>query len=244
LPWRATTGAAKPAAAALDKPHIPCYTHNMTKAEIRRQIKEILASPAVNATLHSQSRTICQNILHSQRYVSCTTLLAYMPLPDEVNISPVISEALRAGKKVYLPRIIPDTNLMEFYRCTSTDETQSGSFGIKEPAENQSQSFSKVIEDMSINEYAPAPHSSTLVELKEEFPAKEHILVLVPGRAFTKDGKRIGRGKGCYDLYLSKIPLIFDIKKAGVCFSQQLLADLPTTPDDVIMDYIFSAADN
>ena len=48
-------------------------------------------------------------------------------------------------------------------------------------------------------------------QLKEEFPSQEHILVLVPGRAFTKDGRRLGRGKGFYDIYLSKIPLIFNI---------------------------------
>ena len=216
----------------------------MTKAEIRKQIKDLIESPVVSTTLSSQSRKICEQILHSQRYISCTTLLAYMPLEDEVDILPVISEALRAGKKVFLPRIMPETNIMEFYRCKSPDETQPGSFGIREPVPDQTQSFSKVIEDMSINEYAPAPHSSTLVELKEEFPATEHILVLVPGRAFTKDGRRLGRGKAFYDLYLSRIPLIFDIKKAGVCFSQQLLADLPTTPDDVIMDYIFSATEN
>ena len=41
------------------------------------------------------------------------------------------------------------------------------------------------------------------------------------------------------DTYLSKIPSIFDIKKSGVCFSQQLLPDIPTTPDDIMMDSIF-----
>ena len=80
-----------------------------------------------------------------------------------------------------------------------------------------------------------------LVELKEEFPSQEHILVLVPGRAFTKDGKRIGRGKGFYDIYFSQMPQIFDIRKSGVCFSQQIMPDLPTTPDDIMMDIVFSS---
>lgn len=216
----------------------------MTKQEIRNRIKEQLESASIKATLPSQSRKICELILHSKRYTSCTTLLAYMPLQDEVDITPVIEDALRCGKKVFLPRIFPETSLMDFYRYDGTASLNEGSFGIREPEINESRNFSRVIEDMSINEYAPAPHSSTLVELKEEFPSQEHILVLVPGRAFTKDGRRVGRGKGFYDVYFSKVPLIFDIKKAGVCFSQQLLADLPTTPDDIIMDFIFSAADN
>lgn len=216
----------------------------MTKQEIRNHIKDLLASSLINATLPAQSRKICEHILHSKRYTSCTTLLAYMPLPDEVDVTPVIEDALKCGKKVYLPRIFPETSLMEFYRYDGTDALNEGSFGIREPEINEAQSFSRVIEAMSINEYAPAPHSSNLVELKEEFPSQEHILVLVPGRAFTKDGRRIGRGKGFYDVYFSKVPLIFDIKKAGVCFSQQIIADLPATPTDVIVDNIFSTADD
>ena len=93
---------------------------------------------------------------------------------------------------------------------------------------------------MSINEYSPAAHSSNFVDIKEQADSQKHILILVPGRAFTKDGRRLGRGKGFYDTYLSKIPSIFDIKKSGVCFSQQLLPDIPTTPDDIMMDSIYS----
>ena len=216
----------------------------MTKQEIRDYIKDLLASSLINATLPSQSRKICEHILNSKRYTSCTTLLAYMPLPDEVDITPVIEDALKCGKKVFLPRITPESSHMEFYRYDGTTPVQEGSFGIREPEVNEEQSFSRVIAQMSINEYAPAPHSSSLVELKEDFPSQEHILVLVPGRAFTKEGRRLGRGKGFYDLYFSKVPLIFDIKKSGVCFSQQLLADLPTTPEDIIMDNVFSTADD
>ena len=212
----------------------------MTKQEIRNQIKELFASPSIQAILPSQSRKICENILSSRRYTACTTLLAYMPLPDEVDITPVIEDALKCGKKVFLPRILPETSLMEFYRYDGSIPVHEGSYGILEPEINEEQSFSRVIEQMSIYEYAPKPHSSKLVELKEEFPSQEHILVLVPGRAFTKDGRRIGRGKGFYDVYFSKVPLIFDIKKAGVCFSQQVLADLPTTPGDIIVDNIFT----
>ena len=212
----------------------------MTKAELREQIKELLSSSIIKATFPAQSRVICESILHSKRYTSATTLLAYMPLEDEVDITPVIEDALKVGKKVFLPRIIPQTSHMEFYRYEGSALITEENFGIKEPEPDDSKSFSRVIEIMSINEYAPAPYSSTLVDLKTEFPSQEHILVLFPGRAFTKDGRRLGRGKGFYDLYFSKIPLIFDIKKSGVCFSQQLLADIPITPDDIIMDNVFS----
>ena len=210
----------------------------MTKAEIRKQIKETLN--LVKTGLPSQSRKICNTILGSSRYTSCTTLLAYMPLADEVDVLPVISDALKKGKKVFLPRVFPDTSKMEFYRYEEGTETAAGSFGIQEPEADEAKSFSRFLERMSINEYSPAAHSSNYVDIPEPSQSAEHILILVPGRAFTKSGSRIGRGKGFYDIYLAGLPQIFDIKKSGVCFSEQLLPELPTTPDDIMMDNIFS----
>ena len=128
---------------------------------------------------------------------------------------------------------------MEFYRYEADTQTENGSFGIEEPPADEEKSFTRFIKKMSINEYSPAAHSSNFVEIPEPAQKQEHILVLVPGRAFTKDGKRLGRGKGFYDNYFSNIPQIFDIKKSGVCLPCQLLAELPATPDDVMMDNVF-----
>jgi hypothetical protein len=50
------------------------------------------------------------------------------------------------------------------------------------------------------------------------------IICIVPGRAFTKDGKRLGRGIGFYDRLLEKNSQMTAI---GVCFSTQIYEDLP-----------------
>ena len=212
----------------------------MTKAEIRKEIKKSL-SDLSEAQLKAQSLALCKAIIESKDYSRCTTLLAYMPLPDEADIKAVIEDALSKEKKVFLPHVFPDTIKMEFYRYYAGSPTAKGSFGIQEPAPEEAKSFSRFLERMSINEFSPAAHSSNYVEIEEPEQGQEHILVLFPGRAFTKDGRRLGRGKGFYDIYFSSIPQIFDIKKSGVCFSQQLLPDLPTTPDDVLMDNVFSS---
>lgn len=60
--------------------------------------------------------------------------------------------------------------------------------------------------------------------------------VVVPGVAFTKDGARMGRGKGFYDKYLSKNE--FRALKIGVCFKEQVLDGLPVEPHDVKMDVV------
>ena len=212
----------------------------MTKQDLRNQIKDILKQIGNNA-IRKESEKICRKILESNFFTSCTTLLAYMPLADEADITPVIQRALSQKKKVFLPRIFPETNKMEFYRYDTSTEITQGSFGINEPAAKEELSFTQFLRKMAINEYSPAAHSSDYVEIESHESPREHILVLVPGRAFTKDGKRLGRGKGFYDIYLSQLPQIFDIKKSGVCFSQQILPDLPTTPDDIMMDFLFSS---
>ena len=212
----------------------------MTKQDLRNQIKDILKQIGNNA-IRKESEKICRKILESNFFTSCTTLLAYMPLADEADITPVIQRALSQKKKVFLPRIFPETNKMEFYRYDTSTEITQGSFGINEPAAKEELSFTQFLRKMAINEYSPAAHSSDYVEIESHESPREHILVLVPGRAFTKEGKRIGRGKGFYDIYLSQLPQIFDIKKSGVCFSQQILQDLPTTPEDIMMDIIFSS---
>ena len=210
----------------------------MTKAELRKEIRTRI-SKFSGEELKVQSDLLCKKILDSNLYRDCTTLLAYMPLADEADITPVIQKALSHAKKVFLPRILPGTNQMEFYRYDSSTEITQGSFGISEPPASSERSFTSFLQKMSINEYSPKAHSSNYVDIAPHENPTEHILILVPGRAFTKDGKRLGRGKGFYDIYLSQLPQIFDIKKSGVCLPCQLLTELPTTPDDIIMDTIF-----
>ncbi|MCT4643311.1 MAG: 5-formyltetrahydrofolate cyclo-ligase [Bacteriovoracaceae bacterium] len=62
----------------------------------------------------------------------------------------------------------------------------------------------------------------------------EPQVLIIPGLAFTKTCKRLGRGKGYYDRYLAT----FKGLKVGICFEEQLLEDLETTSLDVNMDYV------
>lgn len=64
-------------------------------------------------------------------------------------------------------------------------------------------------------------------------------LVLVPGLAFTPDGRRLGRGGGHFDRFLPR--LRSDCLTVGVCFAEQLRDDLPTEPHDVAVDRVVSA---
>ena len=60
-------------------------------------------------------------------------------------------------------------------------------------------------------------------------------LVIVPGRAFDKEGHRLGRGRGFYDRLLPQLP---HAVKAGVCFDCQKLPSVPADENDIIMDLV------
>ena len=61
-------------------------------------------------------------------------------------------------------------------------------------------------------------------------------VVVVPGLAFTAAGQRLGQGGGWYDRYLAEIR--DDCLTVGVCFREQLLAEVPTEAHDVTVDVV------
>ena len=62
-------------------------------------------------------------------------------------------------------------------------------------------------------------------------------LAIIPGRAFTLRGKRMGRGGGWYDRILPKVKG----QLWGVAFGCQIKKDIPTDPWDVTMNKVVIA---
>ena len=63
-------------------------------------------------------------------------------------------------------------------------------------------------------------------------------VMIVPGVAFTRNGARLGRGKGFYDKYLSHSG--FQAYMIGVCYPCQLVENLPTEEHDRGLDLVVS----
>lgn len=63
-------------------------------------------------------------------------------------------------------------------------------------------------------------------------------LVLMPGMAFTKDGKRMGYGGGFYDKFLAKEP---HHPTVALCYAFQMVDDLPTEDYDIPVDCVLWA---
>jgi len=65
-------------------------------------------------------------------------------------------------------------------------------------------------------------------------------LILVPGVAFTKNGKRLGHGKGYYDTFFAQHKLVYGVYPYSIAlaFREQIVDDLIVTEYDHIIDEI------
>ena len=70
-----------------------------------------------------------------------------------------------------------------------------------------------------------------------EVAAADIDLMIVPARAFTPQGDRLGRGGGFYDKYMS-LP-DFHAVKYGVAFACQIFDSLPTDDHDIPVERVF-----
>ena len=67
-------------------------------------------------------------------------------------------------------------------------------------------------------------------------PIEEIEVIIVPGVAFDRKGRRIGRGKGFYDRLLQSAKAT----KIGVGYEFQLIDEIPAEPHDIAMDMIIT----
>ena len=93
---------------------------------------------------------------------------------------------------------------MELRRYTSTQDLSLGAYGIMEPTGEH------------FTEYASID------------------VAIIPGMAFDSIGHRLGRGKGYYDRFLSR--LTSKTYKIGLCFPWQQVECVPIDTNDIAMD--------
>ena len=75
----------------------------------------------------------------------------------------------------------------------------------------------------------------------KKIPVTDTDIFIVPGLGFTKEGIRLGRGKGSYDRLLSKHSTAL---KIGICSTLNLLDEIPSEEHDILMDYVLTENEN
>jgi 5-formyltetrahydrofolate cyclo-ligase len=119
------------------------------------------------------SEAIYKKVISLPSYFYSKTLLCYVSTENEVDTLPLITAALKSGKKVAVPRCVEGEPIIEFYFIRGLNELEYGSYGLLEPP-----------------------------PLKERKYRASGGLCILPGLAFDRTGCRLGYGKGYYDRFL------------------------------------------
>ena len=129
------------------------------------------------------------------------SVAVYLASPQEIDLSPFIRKMRTMGVKVVAPRWNGETYELAVLKGLDEAHLRQGPMGILEPVE-------------------------------AEIVSPEDVEVwLVPGLAFTRDGKRLGYGGGWYDRLLADAPK--DAWKIGIAHAFQIADDLPSESHDV-----------
>ncbi len=123
---------------------------------------------------------IARVLVQLPEYECTSTVFAYNSFGAEVDTHAIIARALDQGTTVALPRCVPRTRTMRWYRIDSLDGLERSALGVLEPKDDPDRLL-----DPSCDAAAVA---------------------LVPALSFDSQGYRLGYGGGFYDAFLAGFP--------------------------------------
>ena len=177
------------------------------KEVLRQQMRE--AKKQHREQLARMSEEIVEKLAKKLSISQC--IMAYWPLPDEVDIRPLIDQLVVQGKTVLLPKVV-DGETMELRRYTSRDDLREGAFRIMEPV-------GEPFTDYDAIDVALVPGMA--------FDAAGHRL-----------GRGKGYYDRFLSEHLAPCPSRLVPRLIGVCFPFQRVAEVPSEEHDVCMDEI------
>ena len=190
-------------------------TIQQTKHQTRKRLKAVLESISADALL-KKSSLIADRLFATQWWNDADTVLAFCSMPREVDTSFMIARAFEQVKTVGIPRVQDDDLI--FHRLKQPDANFSiGMFDIREPSPDWPVLD---IETMRIGK----------------------LLIVTPGLGFDRSLNRLGRGRGFYDRFLrtARARAGENIRAVGVCFSEQLIDNVPVGDYDLPVDGIIT----
>ncbi len=191
----------------------------MRKFDLRKQMKVELAKIQQNQK-YDYSKAACKLAIDFMNKNDFDILLCYVDTQTEISPQLVTEYFMNQKKIVALPRVIPNSQNMDFYILDNEVNLDSqleitNKFNIREPISNQENLFD----------------ATNFIN--------KNICVIIPGVAFGYKGERLGHGMGFYDIYLSRLRKICPHNKLflmGFCYSFQKVNFVPTDSNDFLMN--------
>ncbi|CAN6225828.1 unnamed protein product [Urochloa humidicola] len=203
------------------------------RTDVRRALKAL--SPDQRA---SEDLAIQTTILDSSWFKASKRLCAYISCQQlrEVDTTKILAECLPSSpgqeelvKDLYVPRVEDKNRNMRMLKITTMDDLVKNSMNILEPSPV----------DASGNDREDVLSASSPVDL-----------FLLPGQAFDRAGRRLGRGGGYYDTFLLKYQELAKEKGwnrpllVALSYSVQILEEgiIPINSTDVPIDALVSSS--
>ncbi|MBL7157525.1 MAG: 5-formyltetrahydrofolate cyclo-ligase [Candidatus Omnitrophica bacterium] len=179
-----------------------------TKEKVRKEILGKLNRQDREKAL-KMSEIIKKRFFSLPEFKKAKFVMFYASKDDEVNTDGMIDEALRMGKKVALPRCTSPEAIVPKEIINRHTDLEKGTYGIRQPKKG-----------------------------KKSIQPDQIDLFVVPGVAFDKKKRRLGRGKGYYDRFLKK--LARDKISIGLAFDFQIVDSLPEDSHDIPVSKIIT----
>ncbi|KAL6772094.1 hypothetical protein ACKKBG_A28910 [Auxenochlorella protothecoides x Auxenochlorella symbiontica] len=197
----------------------------LAKAALRRDVLQRLKGMSVQ-DMQSESAAIGEQVGSCTLFKTAQSVAVYVDCERlrEVQTESIVTAALKSCARVYVPRVLDRDSNMHFLRLQGLEElVQVPPFGIREPP---------------LTDAAGAPRSDAL---QSPDPLQ---LIIMPGLAFDESGRRLGRGGGYYDKFITSIrqrslerswktPLL-----VALAFNAQMVDSIPVGHHDVPVDVI------
>lgn len=191
------------------QPVPPAHAGRVREAKQALRAQVLAARNALPADVHaSESARIFRRIAALDSFRSAGTVLVTLPFGSEWNVRPLAEEALRAHKRLAIPRVDAGARMLVLH--TIADLSRDIAPGFRA---------------------IPEPLPSTPIVVPEAID-----WVLVPGVAFDAHGGRLGYGGGYYDRLLPLCrPRVARVAGA---FALQVVERVPASPHDARIDAI------
>lgn len=169
-------------------------------------------------------KQIRERLRRTSAYQAAEEILIYASYLDEVSTWELMEQAFSDQKKVFCPRTVitlEGEKRLDFYEIQAVSDLIPGFRGIMEPGTK-----GKI--------WAVGTTEQTVGAAGMQ---AGRTLIILPGCAFDREGRRLGYGGGFYDRFLEKN---IEPVKIGLCFSCQLLEELPEEKTDIRPDFLIT----
>lgn len=154
----------------------------------------------------AKSKKIAENLLNLPEILQKNNISCYLPIRNEVETKFIIEQLIKNGVNIFLPGFNKKRGEYFFAQFGGWKNLEEGLYGVLQPTDI------------------------------ERIDAKNIDVAILPGVAFSKDGVRLGYGKGVFDRLLTGSPAL----KIGLAYDFQIIDAVPCEKHDLVMDIIVS----